>query len=212
MIDLPPIPERMKHLALDSRGYPVPSFVAIIDGVPDFRIANGQFMAQAIKQKLCWVCGAPLEAKQNVFVIGPMCSVTKTISEPPSHQECAEFSVKACPFLSMPKAKRRESNLPEESVDPAGIAIRRNPGVACLWHCNGYELFDDGSGGALFRLPNPSRVTWWCEGRKATRDEILESINSGLPILAKMAIEQSLEAEAELRRCVRDAMKLIPVN
>lgn len=210
MITMPAIPECMKHLKFDDRGYPVPAFVAWIDGNPEFRVASGEFMANAIRKKLCWVCGTPLNPKSHVFVIGGMCAVNKTTAEPPCHLECAEFSAKACPFLSKPKAVRRESNMPEESHEAPGVAIKRNPGVTCLWVCQGYELFDDGNGGTLFRLPNPSRVFWWSQGRKATRDEIMESINSGLPILESMAKQEGPHAEQLLQWSVIKALRFVP--
>ena len=209
MINLPEMPAAIKALPRDERGYPVPWFVAWIDGKPEFRVADGEKWAMAVKQKLCWVCGQDI-AGSHVFTIGPMCAVNRTTAEPPTHRECAIFSVKACPFLSMPKAKRREANMPDAACDAAGFAIKRNPGVTCLWYCHGYELFSDGRGGALFRLPNPSKVEWWTEGRNATRDEIMESINSGLPILERMAESESESSVRQLQTCVADAMKFIP--
>ena len=46
-----------------------------------------------------------------------------------------------------PNMTRRENNLPEGVQDPAGIAIKRNPGVMALYICSDYELVRDGSGG-----------------------------------------------------------------
>lgn len=208
MIQLPEIPASIAALPRDKRGYPVPWFVQWLNNEPEFRVADGRKFRMAIKQKLCWVCGTELDPKQHVFVIGPMCAVNKTTAEPPCHAECAEFSAKACPFLSMPKAVRREANMPEGDV--AGHPIMRNPGVTCLWYCRGYNLFDDGRGGVLFRIPNPAFVRWWAEGRKATRAEIMESINTGLPFLSDMAKQESPQAELLLEQSVTRALKLVP--
>jgi hypothetical protein len=62
--------------------------------------------------------------------------------------------------------------------------IRRNPGVTLLWTCRGYEVFDDGRGGTLFRFPaKPESYEWYFRGRPATRAEVEESVRSGLPNL-----------------------------
>lgn len=212
MIQLPKIPKFIESLPLNERGYPVPWFVTWIDGKPEFRVADGRKRYLCVKDKLCWVCGQKLGPSSHVFVIGPMCAVNMTTAEPPCHRECAEFSAAACPFLSMPNAKRRECNLPEGSREPDGISIKRNPGVALLWHCRGYEIFSDGKGGSLFRIPNPSRVQWWAEGRKATREEILDSINSGLPILHKMADEEGPMSVSYLKKSVARAMSFVPAS
>src|SRR2546426_12752289 len=60
------LPPRLRKLRVDARGYPVPWFVAWIDGpdgpetVPEFRAMDGRKFRAAVKQRLCWVCGEPL--------------------------------------------------------------------------------------------------------------------------------------------------------
>jgi len=210
MIQLPEMPKSIAALPRDDRGYPCPWFISWIDGKPEFRVADGRKWSIAVREKRCWVCGEPIGKSRHVFVIGPMCAVNRTTAEPPCHPACAEFSAKACPFLSMPKAKRRDANMPEESQDPAGIMITCNPGVTLLWHCRGYEIFNDGSGGHLFRIPNPSQVQWFSQGRRATRDEILESIKTGVPLLEKIAAEDGPASIEHLKRSVESAMRFIP--
>lgn len=210
MITFPEMPSSIAKLPRDDRGYPVPWFVAWIDGKPEFRAADARKWSIAVKEKRCWVCGEEILKQQNVFVIGPMCAVNRTTAEPPCHKDCAIFSAKSCPFLSMPKAVRREANLPESATEGPGLAIKRNPGVTLLWYCNGYELFNDGMGGVLFRIPNPSKVEWYSQARKATREEILESINTGVPILRSMAEQDGALAIKQLCQSVNLAMSLVP--
>lgn len=213
--DLEPLPERMKTLRIDARGYPVPWFVAWIDGpdgpetVPEFRAMDRRKFVHAIKQRLCWVCGQPL-GRWLAFPIGPMCSITRTISEPPSHRECAEWSLRNCPFLSNPKATRDYTNRPPDAQEAAGFAIQRNPGVMCLWMTREYEVFNDGHGKALITIGKPESVTWWCEGRAATRAEIDASIESGLPILLNMAKTEGRYAVEALEQHVARARALLP--
>lgn len=211
---LPPLPSRMQALNIDHRGYPVPWFVAWIDGKPDFRVMDGAKIPVAVKQRRCWLCGETL-GKFMTFCLGPMCAINRTISEPPSHLDCMEFSVKACPFLSMPKAKRRESNLPEESREAAGVGLKRNPGAVLLWTTRSYRIFragtDGGSNdGILFRVGDPVKVAWYAEGREATRAEVMASIDSGLPQLQAIAQQQGPEAVKALTAYVSRAMPLLP--
>lgn len=207
MIELPEMPESIAKLPRDSRGYPVPWFVQWIDGQPEFRVMNHHKWVMAAKQRLCWVCGEKLPPGKDVFVIGPMCAVNRVTSEPPCHIECARFSAQACPFLSMPKAKRREANMPEGG-SVAGVGIMRNPGVTCLWICNGWKVFDAGNG-QLFKLPSPRAVEWWSEGTSATKEQIMESINSGLPILEDAAKIDGSAAERALKLAVAKAMRFV---
>lgn len=208
---LPPLPSRMWKLPVDARGYPVPWFVKWIDGKPDFRVADGEKMRQALYGGRCWVCGERV-GKYKTFVIGPMCAVNRVSSEPPCHLDCATFSAIACPFLKLPKAQRRDANIPEAAVNPAGEMIRRNPGVTLLWTTLSYKLFNDGNGGILFNIGDPVDAAWYAESRKATRAEVLESINSGLPILREMAERQSPDALYQLGKQTGDAMLLLPTE
>jgi hypothetical protein len=159
----------MKKLPIDARGYPVPWFVCWIDGKPDFRVADSSKMVKARQLGCCWVCGEKL-GKWKTFVIGPMCAVNRTTSEPPCHDECAVFSATACPFLTLPRAQRRDANLPHDIKGPAGMMIERNPGVTCLWTTDRYQLFNAGNG-LLYRLANPVRIEFYTERRHATRAE-----------------------------------------
>jgi hypothetical protein len=137
-----------------------------------------------------------------------MCAVNRISSEPPSHHGCAEFAAIACPFLARPKAQRRDvSDLPHKPA--AGIMIERNPGVTLLWTTKSYQLMR-APGGVLFELGDPTGVAWYREGRAATREEVLESIDSGLPTLRELAEQDGANAVAMLEKATAEAMKLLP--
>lgn len=200
---LPPLPPRMQHLEVDDRGFPVPWFVAIIDGKPDHRVMDSAKVSPALRYDLCWQCGKPLGVYKS-FLIGPMCAITRTISEPPSHIECLRYACTACPFLSRPHAHRREKGLPETST-VAEAAILRNPGVSCIWTTRKFRTFpalrQDGGQTALFEIGDADSTEWFAEGRQATRAEVDESVVSGLPILLEEARERDGPAGlAELRK------------
>jgi hypothetical protein len=222
-LELPqPMPAAIAQLPRH-RGYPVPWFVAWLTedgqatrrgtGTPDFRVLYPDAITTALGKGLCWVCGKPLH--RNVayaFVIGPMCAVNRTSSEPPSHIVCADWSARACPFLTKPHMDRREGGLPEEG-EVSGIALLRNPGIAMVWLTRNASAFPDpiSGKGLLFNVGDPVQVRFYREGREATRDEILDSIESGLPLLKKYAEQDGPEAMAQLELQVDTAMKLLPV-
>jgi hypothetical protein len=208
-----PIPKRIAKLPVDERGYPIPFFVGYDDrGLPDFRMMDAHKLSRAIKDRLCWICGQPL-GHYLAFCIGPMCALNRNNAEPPMHKECAEFSVQACPFLLNPDQKRNPRKVHGEWREPAGEMIKRNPGVALIWITDHYDVYiDHRTNGPLFRLGEALEVSYWREGRPAHRHEIVESIESGLPILMEMAQTEGHKAVEALLKA-RDAVyKLLPVD
>lgn len=201
---------RLRRLPIE-RGYPVPWFVAKIDGHYDFRVADPSKLAKAVNEKLCYICGGKL-GRHLAFPIGPMCAINRTSAEPPSHRECAEWSIKACPFLTQHQAKRRESNLPRGVRDPAGVMLRRQPGVVLLWMTKSYSLFRDGRGGFLFNIGEPTETLWFREGRTATHGEIMASIDSGYPLLLQSAEAQGERAVQALEAARQIALQLVPTE
>ena len=224
--ELEPLTDRIARLPVH-RGYPVPWFVEWITtdangepeqqrigvGEPDFRIMSRERFYIALRSSLCWVCGDRLGA-HKAFTIGPMCAVNRTSAEPPSHRECAEWSARNCPFLTRPHMRRREAGLPA-GIDPndpnvPGIMLKRNPGVTLVWITRKPRTKRDPNGGILFDIGDPEDVSWWCQGRRATRDEVQASIDSGLPALSELAALDGPSAMRELDRRVEAAEVLLP--
>ncbi len=177
-----PLPMRMQKLPVDERGYVVPWFVDWIDGKPEFRAMDGKKFVCAIREKLCWVCGERLGV-HVCFVAGPMCGINRISAEPPSHLDCGAWSARNCPFLSNPQMVRREDervNCQKVRENSAGFALTRNPGVTMLWVTRTYEIFGTETG-PLIQMGEPERVEWYACGRPATREQVMQSINSGLP-------------------------------
>lgn len=195
LFDMPP---EMAALPFDVRGYPVPAFVHWKeDGTPDFRIIKQGWREECHTKRRCWLCGGFM-GKKKWFVLGPMCSVTRTTMEPPCHRLCAEFAVKNCPFLTKPLAKRADlSDIGAHHV--AGTMIDRNPGVSLIWETLSYKPFN-APGGWLITVGDPTGVTAWREGRKATREEVADSVASGFPFLLEEAAKEGDFAVAELEK------------
>ena len=149
MTSIPVPPPRIARLPRNHAGYPVPWFVATVDGTPDFRIVRPGGIKDAVRFELCWLCGQRLGANA-AFVLGPMCTINRVSPEPPSHRDCALYAARACPFLTTPHMRRRTTGLPGDIVDPDGEMIARNPGVVAVWVSRnwspipGHRLFDVG--------------------------------------------------------------------
>jgi hypothetical protein len=205
------MPPRIRALPLDPRGYPVPWFVCWIDGKPDFRVIDSAKFRAALRFRRCWICGEPL-GSHFAFVIGPMCAINRISSEPPSHVDCAIFAAKACPFLTLPKAKRRTANLPSEGRAPPGNHLERNPGVALIWKTRNFSPFRAPDGGILIRIGDPNETIWFAEGRAAMRDECLASIDGGYPFLEEEAASEGPDALRTLAEMRDRALALLPAE
>jgi hypothetical protein len=86
----------------------------------------------------------------------------------------------------------------------------RNPGVSAIWVTTAYSVHRAPNGDSLFDIGQATEVTWWAQGRAATREEILHSINTGLPILREMAEKEGADAIAHLDHEIERGMKLLP--
>ena len=215
-----PMPPRIARLPRNKAGYPIPWFVDRTTGpadAPDFRIADQRKLYAAIRFRCCWMCGGSLRnqtlgvaATQYAYVIGPMCAVNRISAEPPSHRECAIYAPQGCPFLATPTMRRRP-DLPDDTVRPDGEMLLRNPGVALVWITNTWRMVQ---GHELWDVQEPAQTLWFREGRPATRAEVLESIDSGMPILRERAEKEAEPAKAfaELGRQYARALKLLPAE
>jgi hypothetical protein len=207
------VPPRVARLPVSPSGFFVPWFVWFNDdGVPDFRVIAPGKVGKAYRERRCWVCGERT-GRHLSFIAGPMCAINRTSAEPPSHHDCAIFAATACPFLSQPKMRRNDKGLPEERSYNEG-AIDRNPGVSMVWTTDSYKPFQvgrtDGKTGYLFTMGEPTEVLWFCRGRPADRMEVMESVESGMPLLREPARFEGRAAEAELDRLYRQFLKFLP--
>jgi hypothetical protein len=205
------LPKHMSGLPVDERGYVIPWFVDYIDGKPEFRAMDQRKYIRAVRENLCWVCGGRLGV-QKCFVAGPMGGVNRTSSEPPCHLDCGRWSAKNCPFLSNPRMVRREDeqfNKTSHAENAPGMAILRNPGVTMLWVTREYEIFNDGKGRPLIQMGEPESVEWYFEGRKATREEVQRSVDTGIPSL-EIAAKQQEGALPFLRAALLRFEKFLP--
>lgn len=204
------MPTQIELLHRNKVGYPVPWFVAWIDGVPDFRVIEAGKLEEARRFDLCWICGKR-RGRYGSFVIGPMCAVNRVSAEPPSHHDCAVYAARACPFLTTPGMRRRDTRMPEGATEPAGEMIRRNPGVALVWTSRSWRAFS-ADGGVLWNIGKPTSTEWFAHGQEATRAEVIKSIDTGLPLLREMAEKDGPVAVRQLERQYQETLRLLPVE
>lgn len=113
-----PIPDRMKHLDLDHRGYPIPWTVfRDDDGKPHFTINNEFKVYRAMHEELCSICGVKL-LRGRWFIGGPGSALhpNGAYIDPPLHHECMQFAASVCPYLISSKYTGR---LDGATLDPA---------------------------------------------------------------------------------------------
>ncbi|MEW2568407.1 hypothetical protein [Streptomyces sp. NPDC047070] len=178
------LPGRLARLPRDRHGRLVPWFVGYVDGVPDHRVIRPGGVPEAVRFRLCFLCGGQLGAYSS-FVVGPMCVINRVAAEPPAHRTCAEYAVQACPFLITPNMRRRP-DLPEGSIEPEGMQ-KNNPGTGVVWTTRSWEQMRQRQ---LITFGDPTEVTWWTEGRRATRDEASTALAEGLGRLRVAAWEE----------------------
>ena len=99
-----PIPDRLARRPRDKRGYPIPYAVMVdSNGVPDFRVTDIEKWVFAVQHKRCGLCGEPLGARM-AFVGGPKCHKYRVFTDLPMHRDCAEYALRVCPYLALPRA------------------------------------------------------------------------------------------------------------
>lgn len=177
-----PIPDCMAGRPVDRRGFPVPWFVTVKDenGDWDFAQVEKTRWDAAFEYNRCWVSGEPLGAYKS-FVSGPLGVVNLIAGDPPVKKELALWSVKVCPFLSRPLARRSEKDLGDITVSAhQGFAVNRNPGVTAIYTTKSHARVNS----AVVRMGPLEDITWWCQGRPATRTEVQASLDEGLRIIA----------------------------
>jgi hypothetical protein len=107
------VPERLRALPRDRRGYPIFANVMPPGGVPadgrvdfrvpadgrvDFRVLSIATFLDHCERRLCGLCGQRL-ARKLAFLGGPMCVQRRVFGDGPMHYACAQYARQVCPFL-----------------------------------------------------------------------------------------------------------------
>jgi hypothetical protein len=120
-----PIPDRMRHLELDRRGYPIPwNLYRDPDGRAHFQINDHVLNAKALAEDLCPICGTKL-FRGRWFVGGPLSAFHPdgAYFDAPMHHECATYALQVCPWLAAPRYMSRIDDKTLAPDDPVGVLI-----------------------------------------------------------------------------------------
>lgn len=200
-------PGAMHGRPIDHRGFYVPWFVTGKDdrGLWDFTRVDPRRVREGYERQVCFVSGEPL-GRYRSFVIGPMCCINRITAEPPVKREVAEWSVRVCPWISNPAARRPEKADGELLTAP-GIMIKDNPGICAIWTVEraNYRMGRD----RLIRLGDPTHLEFYTQKRKATQEEIRKAMVQGAAKLMAIAEPEGEEAIQLLERYLTDFGRMI---
>jgi len=99
-----PLPKRMRALAKDHRGYPVPFIVLRdLDGKPHFVANDGERIRRALRENRCAICGSRLE-RLRWWVGGPLSAFHPdgAYIDTALHHACMTYALQVCPYLAAP--------------------------------------------------------------------------------------------------------------
>lgn len=157
-----PMPERIARLPRTASGYPIPFFVAYVDGVPDLKLLDGRKQLVCIQNRLCGICGESVEPGEIAFITGPKGVENRVCTDPGMHEGCAEYAVHVCPFMVRPNARRSPKHHPDSL--PSMGAIDERPEKTAIYLTRHYVPRQTNSGAILIRLYAPIRLRWFVDG------------------------------------------------
>ncbi len=174
-----PIPDRMRHLKVDARGYPVPWGVVVDgDGIPHFAANDESKRMTMLRRDLCSICGGKLFRGRG-FVGGTLSALHPrgAFIDPPMHSECAHFALQVCPYLAAPRyskeigpAKIANANVPDYAlfIDTTMIPGRPHSDLFIAVMATRQEVHENWN---CKPLRPYSAVEYWRHGQRVPDDE-----------------------------------------
>ena len=121
-----PIPKRMRALAKDRRGYPIPfNVLRDNDGRPHFTVNDSNRQRRSLLERRCAICGNRL-ANPMWFVGGPLSAFHEegAYMDTALHHDCMTYALQVCPYLAAPAYLGR--------IDDATVDYSKLPGHVIL--------------------------------------------------------------------------------
>lgn len=171
------IPKELDHLPRDRRGFPIP-FVVLIDdeGTPHFKVNNDVKVKQCFDEKLCHVCGLPLQ--NDMWLIGGQLSAFHpkgAFNDSPVHKVCGLFALRTCPYMAY--SQYQASGKISDKIK--GIFINptqtdRRLSFFCFVRTKGFKV--NWKFGGTFHAVIPVKpyleIEYWLDGNRITQEEV----------------------------------------
>lgn len=97
------LPEKMKDIELDPRGYAIP-FIVLRDknDKAHFALNDDRMTEKCIREDRCSICGHEMH-EDKWMIGGPMSTFHPQgcFVDIPVHKECGEYALKVCPYLAV---------------------------------------------------------------------------------------------------------------
>jgi hypothetical protein len=179
-----PVPDRMKHLPRDPRGYPI-FFMAYRDANDraHFSVNDSGVRARVIARDLCSICGKPL-LRGRWFVGGQRSAFDPhgAYIDPPMHRECAHYALRVCPYLASPTyaslihgntmpSDDRALLIDQTEIESPSTAHEVRPPLFVAVHARGQRFHPTPAGGLIFPTRPYIVVEYWQHGWKLAQDE-----------------------------------------
>lgn len=160
-----PVPDRMAGLPRHpASGFVVPFFAAVIGGVPDLKILDERKQLLCLRDKLCAICGQRLGYWVS-FITGPEGVKNRTVHDTGMHRECAEYSLRVCPYLARPGARRAARHA--AGTEPVVGATDENPGRVARYETRAWRPYSPDGRSVLLRLAPATAIEWWRDGERS---------------------------------------------
>lgn len=155
-----PIPQLMSHLPIEPRsGLPLPFFAASPEK-GGAAVATMNAVMACCHKKVCWICGKKL-LPFCCFISGPIGLSNQVATDGPCHPACAEYAVRACPYMAIPGFKATASDRFETHKSPGATEIK--PECFAIAYVNKWRFQAD-ERGVVFFYHRPVRVAWFAAG------------------------------------------------
>lgn len=134
------IPEFLKHLKVNDKGYPIPYFVGYVAGKHDFRLLDARKQILCVDTKICAICGKKLFKGAYYFISGPEGYKNKISTDPAMHRQCAEYSLNVCPHLHIEKTSRRQAGLEDiPGKEAQEVYMAPKPATIIMVKCDKFK-------------------------------------------------------------------------
>jgi hypothetical protein len=180
-----PIPEPLRHLPLDPRGFPIP-YNVLVDkkGVAHFKVNDEQKARQCLALGLCHVCGKPYG--EDRWLIGGHLSAFHergAFNDAPVHHLCGEFALQVCPYLAYTQYRAADSEDKTKEIakklEHTDVKALYNPTQTMerlpffvFAQVSGFLPIPQAYGTFVFRPKKPYlEIQYWRDGKQITYEE-----------------------------------------